>query len=283
MAAFNRNQWPVWPGIRSTWGLDLDPASFEDCRTYRDVVAGLFRAWARSEGKTRWGDKTPQYVAEIPTLLEIFPESKLVHIYRDGRDVALSWLKSPFGAENLYSAAKAWHEFVSAGRSAGRTLDESQYIEVCYESLLHDPEGTMKLVYEFLQEPEFAGFTRLNYLERRGRYAIFGARDRRASYKTEIGRSNSQKWKQELSQDARTLFESVAGDLLEELGYETDGSRRKIARTARWKSAVHQKLWSNLRKLNSRRVPGWIVNEYLIRRTQVGSLWRRPTRTSSGS
>jgi hypothetical protein len=43
------------------------------------------------------GDKTPNYVLEIPTLLEIFPRAKVIHIYRDGRDVALSWRAIPLG------------------------------------------------------------------------------------------------------------------------------------------------------------------------------------------
>ena len=41
------------------WGLDLDPDSFRDCRTFRSVIATLYEAWTAKEGKERWGDKTP--------------------------------------------------------------------------------------------------------------------------------------------------------------------------------------------------------------------------------
>jgi len=70
------------------WGLPLAPEDFADCRSYRQVVCRLFEAWARQENKPRWGDKTPRYVLWIPELVALFPGAKIIHIYRDGRDVA---------------------------------------------------------------------------------------------------------------------------------------------------------------------------------------------------
>jgi len=117
------------------WLLPLTPDVFAGDRTFRQVVTRLFAAHAASEGRERWGDKTPHYVREIPTLVEIFPGCRIIHIYRDGRDVALSWLATGFQPRNLFTAARTWKEYVCAGRQSGRTLPPEFYLEVRYESL----------------------------------------------------------------------------------------------------------------------------------------------------
>lgn len=136
-----------------TWGIDLEARDFAGCRSFSEVVRRVFAAWARREGKPRWGDKTPHYVHEIPLLLELFPEAQIIHIVRDGRDVALSWLKKRFEPQNLYKAAQLWVDMVSRGRSDGSLLPASVYHEVRYETLLAQPEQTMRQVCDFLKEP----------------------------------------------------------------------------------------------------------------------------------
>ena len=56
--------------------------------------------------------------------------------------------------------------------------------------------------------------------------------------------SNMEKWKTRMPVPDRVLFESVAGDLLSELGYETEGRVRKIsALERRWWDLDHQCRW----------------------------------------
>ena len=56
------------------WRLELEPDSFSDCRSFREILCRMYEAWARRANKPRWGDKTPQHAAEIPLLLTLFPE-----------------------------------------------------------------------------------------------------------------------------------------------------------------------------------------------------------------
>jgi hypothetical protein len=60
--------------VRS-WGLSLDEREFADCRRFAEMIDRLFGSFARSEGKTRWGDKTPHYALNIPVLVELFPDA----------------------------------------------------------------------------------------------------------------------------------------------------------------------------------------------------------------
>jgi len=161
-------------------------------------------------------------VCEIPTLLEIFPSCKILHIYRDGRDVALSWIAVPFGPENVFTAARQWKYYVNAGRCVGATLPSETYLEVCYEKLLSHPEATMNRVCTFLNEPFSSDVLKPNFLERQFPGAIIGKWKHGPVSKTQIVSSNSGKWKEAMSPSDRALFESVAGDLLGALGYETE-------------------------------------------------------------
>jgi hypothetical protein len=57
-----------------------------------------------------------------------------------------------------------------------------------------------------------------------------------------------------MSASDRALFEAVAGDLLEELGYETEGRRRiSLPERAMW--SLHHRFWWTMYRLRPR-IPG---------------------------
>jgi hypothetical protein len=126
----------------------------EGRQTMPDLIRGLLELNARWEGKTRWGDKTPYYVLNIPKILEWFPDAQIVHLIRDGRDVALSMFgrRHDFYVYNTYHAAKYWQQYVERGREYGRALRDDQYFELRYEDMLADPEQEMKRLCAFLNE-----------------------------------------------------------------------------------------------------------------------------------
>ena len=208
------------------WQLDLDPATLRRCRRFRDVVEGLYAAWAAREGKPRWGDKTPQHALAIRTLCEIFPGCQIVHVIRDARDVALSYARAPFGPGNIYVAALLWRHFVTAGRQAGAALPPPQYTEVRYEAVLAAPDAAMARLFAFLGEAPIEGPVRPNPIPRdpdARRQATAGPRA------SEVFSDNAGKWKKEMTVRSRALVESVCGELLEELGYEVEGLARPIS------------------------------------------------------
>lgn len=208
------------------WELPLTPADFAGYRSFRDMVLRLYETWARLRNRPRWGDKTPYYVLTFPVLRELFPGAKIIHIIRDGRDVALSWLRSKYDPCNLFVAAAKWRERVRRGRQAGAPLLGRSYMEVRYEALLAEPARTLQAVCAFLGEEFHEAMLRPT----RGS-------DSRAE--SELLASNHGKWKTRMSRRDRILFESVAGDLLEELGYVTEGCRRRISRLEQWMWKTH--------------------------------------------
>jgi hypothetical protein len=261
-------------GFVRRWGLSIDPSSLADCRSYSELISRIYDEVARQEGKRRWGDKTPRYVVEIPLLLQLFPAAKILHLYRDGRDVALSFFAVGSGPADVYAAATTWRRCVRIGRRDGRARPDS-YMELPYEALVRDPEPTMRRVCEFLGEDFSEAVLRPSRGPRSWRRPMIGRGSPTPRVaETEIVSMNAGRWKREMSESDRSLFEWVAGDLLRELGYETEGLARPPSRRRRLASRVHNS-WQRLSRRLNRRGP-WPVTFLLMREAAI----RRRLRTA---
>ncbi len=189
--------------------LEIDVDAFisqMDERTYPELVRRFYAEWAYLKGANRWGGKTPDYSIYTAELLELFPDAKFVHIIRDGRDVALSLFRLDWGAKSPIVAAKHWKERVEAACNFGRTLDDSQYLEIRYEHLVQFPEEIFENLIHFLDWED-------------DRYKIIDQFNRGIVGK--VRRDNFNKWKTQMSRRHIRAFEQVAGDLLKRLGYNT--------------------------------------------------------------
>ena len=212
------------------WQLSISPETLAPCRSFREIVNMLFQDWASIHSKPRWGDKTPQYVTELPTLQTIFPDGKFIHIYRDGRDVALSWLRHPLGSENIYAAIESWKRSVEIGRHDGAHLPNESYLEIQYESLLDDPPKHLKQICEFINEEYSDDLLKPTRLDASLPLAAPRKKYVKESLKSpeRIASNNSDKWMKEMSVVEQQRSEYLAGELLNQLNYRTMGERRTV-------------------------------------------------------
>jgi Sulfotransferase family len=201
------------------WEMTRDYVrSVFDARTphdYADAVRILFALFARRNGKSRYGDKTPRYIRDIPLLAELFPEARFIHIIRDGRDVALSILDVDFGPRTVASAALSWKALVTEGRGAGVKLG-SRYSEVRYEDILSDPEKIIASMCELIDLPFDPAM--LRYFEHSEEITAPAAWSRRHVRMPPT--KGLRDWRSQMSHKEVATFEALAGDLLETLGYE---------------------------------------------------------------
>ena len=58
--------------------------------------------------KCCWGEKSPRDIYWIGPILEAYPNAQFLHIFRDGRDVAVDWLDNLDWPNNIYSTAQEW-------------------------------------------------------------------------------------------------------------------------------------------------------------------------------
>lgn len=176
-----------------------------ETREFPDIVRTIFAFWALKHGKASWGGKTPDYTGHIESLNQLFPDAKVIHIVRDGRDVALSFFNLSWGPKDIYVAANYWKERIMRVNSDRKNLHDRFY-ELKYEDLLEDPVERFSQILDFLNHDD------IDVEERVGRF--------RERIVPKVMVNNKFKWKKELSDNDVCLFELGAGEILEKYGYE---------------------------------------------------------------
>ncbi|MGB5252066.1 MAG: sulfotransferase, partial [Sedimenticolaceae bacterium] len=196
---------------------DVDAAADQPAGSFADVVANLFSRHARHHGKIIWGDKTPSFVTELHRLHELFPHCRIVHIVRDGRDVALSLSKISWGSPHILRVAEDWRWKTILGHKVGRALGPA-YHQVSYERLVMETKSTLCGICDFLGI-DFAD-EMLDYAETaRGQMPADSLRWHQSS----VSSPDPHKvfmWKKAMKRGHRILFDEHAGDALDLFGYD---------------------------------------------------------------
>lgn len=188
-------------------------------QNYRDFVDAVFRAYADSLGKPRWGDKTPYYTPDIDILRLVFPDAKFVHLVRDGRDVVISQKTIEWMSSNLPKLIQDWRWKTTIAHKVGVVLKDD-FLELRYEDLVRQPEANLRRICSFLDEPYDP--TMLEYSEgAKGVVPEESLKWHRNSIRPPDP-SQLDKWKTQLTKAERTIFEQLAGDTLDLFGYERE-------------------------------------------------------------
>jgi hypothetical protein len=205
-------------------------------RFFRLVYAWLMRI--HLDGDLRFAEKTPSNAFIVRFLARTFPDSRFVHIIRDGRDAALSHARTPWLAErsrdsgkidtagypfgpyarfwveparrvefettsDLHRAAWAWRRHTEAALEQAAALGPDRYHEIRYETLVRDPVGEAERLSAFLGLDDAA--SRSCLIE-----AASGA-----------DASSVGGWRTRLDIEQLTVVQAEAGTLLARLGYTT--------------------------------------------------------------
>jgi hypothetical protein len=199
-----------------------------------DIADGLrafYRLYAASQGKQRFGDKTPLYCEHIGTIRRILPEARFIHLIRDGRDTALSLRPLWFSpGKDIATLAHTWKRLVRAAREESGP----DYLEIRYERLLTETETVLHKICEFIDLPFDSAM--LRYFERTPERikqhgtkrdasgAVIVTHEQRVQQDKLIlqppQKERIDRWKEDMTPQEQSEFSEAAGDLLKELGYE---------------------------------------------------------------
>jgi len=235
-----------------------------------DLLDTLYRSQMAESGAARWGDKTPGYILHVPLIARIFPSGQFIHLIRDGRDVTLSAMakwRHRF-PERLYMdefyLIRSWVGAVRRGRAAGAELGPNRYLELRYEDLAEDPEGTLIRICSFLGEDFHPDMLHHEALAQRVIFSGGHVEVRDPVSSTRIGR-----WRTEMTPFHLWAAARVAGDTIAELGYEVTTTRPPSA-TAPVKLTIKAARCTAVRGVQrALKVCGFA-------RLNRGKRWRRP-------
>jgi hypothetical protein len=203
----------------------------------RAFVEGFFEDYAALRGKSRWADKTPNYVNCLPFIDELFGRSaQYVVIVRHPFDVCLSFEHAAHKSGQPMAALQPYMADAEDVRGAGCRFWNEQnqkiaafmpqvagrVIALDYESLTSQPEGVLRPVLGFLGEPWEPAVLEYNRAAH-----DFGFEDRKIDSMPQI-MPNFGKFLDWPEGERRRLGEQ-AREAMEILGYRTDQARRQPA------------------------------------------------------
>jgi hypothetical protein len=189
-------------------------------------------------------EKTPDHVLHLHFVRQLFPNCRIIHIVRDGRDVVVSQMEAArqkwgqsWAASDAREAATRWCDWVERARKYRQPRE--LYHEVRYEDLVSDGRRTLSGVFAFLGVPLSASEVESIY----ARFSIAACRDESAPdvllRPGEVASLPTKRtgegffragvaggWRTALADDDRVAVESIAGELLRELGYAVDPAKQ---------------------------------------------------------
>ncbi len=98
----------------------------------------------RKREATCWLDDTPLNIVHAGELSEIFKDMKLIHIYRDPRDVVSSYITKQWGGDDWEQVAKRVAGIYKQWHLVRKRIPSEQFIEVSLEKLSNNPKPMLQ-------------------------------------------------------------------------------------------------------------------------------------------
>jgi hypothetical protein len=121
-------------------------------RAFYEIMARKYVRRVGKQGVVAFGEKTPEHTGHLPQIRQVFPDAKILVLYRDGRDVATSLCKMPWASPDLYVNFLVWLYYNRAVQGANvRGCPGVHFAR--YEDIVADPEKELGAILSFLDLP----------------------------------------------------------------------------------------------------------------------------------
>jgi hypothetical protein len=200
-----------------------------ECRNGGDFLRIVMSEIALRQGVERWADTTPEHILYLRRIKETIPDALVIHIIRDGRDVALSTDKLGYVRRlpldrqpSKMAAGLYWEWMVNKGRRDGRALG-ADYTEVHFEELVSQPRETLARLGQFIEQD-----LDYDHIRQVGIGSVSAPNTSFESGSPE-GFNPVGRWRKGYSAEELRVFEGLVGPTLEETGYALASKDRDAA------------------------------------------------------
>ncbi len=171
-----------------------------------------------SWGAKSWCCKSLENIAYIEEIERYFDNPRYIYLYRDGRDVALSFQKAVVGEKHVFNIATNWAQTQSIALDLRDRISSSRFFSISYEELTNNTEYSTKRLCRFLGVEYDEAILEFHRSEEASRSAKSSSLWN--SLTQPVIKNNSQKFLTEASRGDIVIFESIAGNILDNLGYD---------------------------------------------------------------
>ena len=202
-------------------GIDLDRSVVKACCFERSLLAiygAVHDLMTETKGALVWCCKSLANVHYLPQIQSFFPDARYLYIYRDGRDVALSFRKAVVGEKSFYHIAKNWHEEQQLALTHSEAVDKDSFFGLSYEALTANSEKVLREMMLHFTIPFKEEMLEFNISDEAKQTAKCGSLW--ANVKQPVIKNNTGKFLREADPEDVKIFELVAGESLDRLGYK---------------------------------------------------------------
>ena len=181
------------------------------------IHGALYDMYAESQGAKTWCCKSLANINYFQDIEFYFENARYIYLYRDGRDVAVSFRKAVVGEKHFYHIAREWAATQKLALAISGMIDPGRFMSVSYEELTRHPEQTCRKLCAFMgveYRPQM-----LEYSNGGEARSTAKASELWGNLTKPVLRENTRKFLREAGKEDIMIFESVAGPVLDELGY----------------------------------------------------------------
>lgn len=211
--------------------VELNPVPWEGVTLDRQEVAALCREkslvavfsaiydiLAKVRNAQTWCCKSLANVHYLPEISSYLPNAKYLYIYRDGRDVAVSFKKAVVGQKHFYHIAQEWAKAQRTALKMRTQMPPEQFFSLSYEMLIGEPEQTLRDLCKFLEVEYIPSM--LSFHQSSEALNTASSSSLWNNVTRPIMAQNTKKFLTQATEKDVKIFELVAGDVLDALGYE---------------------------------------------------------------
>ena len=147
------------------------------------------------QGATHLVEDTPFNLLAFDGVLRLLPDARLVHIYRDPRDVVASYLGKRWSPSQPLQAARFYAALMRRWDVIREKLPAASYLEIGLESLVRDREPTLRSVAD-----------------------TWGLTWHSEVLNVDLSQAHTGRWQSEIPQDQVSEMERILGPYVERYG-----------------------------------------------------------------
>lgn len=159
---------------------------------YRDIIICVLT----SQDVKYYVEDNTWNILWFDKILELLPEAKIVHIYRDPRDVVASYTKQVWAPNNPLESVHFYKKLMDTWWELREEIPEKSYFEVSLERLVADTNSTLR---------DICGFWNIEWHDNLTR--------------TDLSKSNTGRWKIDFNREDQIMVQRELSIYIEKLGY----------------------------------------------------------------
>ena len=218
------------------------------------VFRVLLASFARANAARRVVEKTPLHLRHTDTILDWFPDARIVWILRDGRACVASLRKLDWSSSNPTVLAAQWVRNMAFAEAAAARAGGAM-LRLRYEELIADPVAAMDRVQDF------AGLPRSPAVHDHTR-EVDTVKAFERGWKANVGKpiiaGRAEAWREELPPAVRRTLAGIMDPTLARLGYapEAPGGPAPLGRLVRGAAGagigLERRIYPSLKQLKER-------------------------------